>query len=256
MTQKLNNAKNLYLEGIRDGDIDAIYRYTGSRYIQHSTGVKNGQKGFIEFFQEFLKRSTKRDIQIIRAIEDSNFVFLHVYQNINDGESSWITADMFDTDDNHKLIEHWDVISAYQTASNTASGNDPILGDFQISDLDKTEENKAIIRRFIVDILQNKQYQQLSQYISEDTYIQHNPNISDGLKGFEHFLNTQELHYNFVFHTMGQGNYVVTYSKATLNGMEFAVFDIFRLENGKIVEHWDNMEQIPMREDLVNWGKF
>jgi predicted SnoaL-like aldol condensation-catalyzing enzyme len=65
MSQKLENAKKLYLEGIRDGKIEAVKKYSGNRYIQHSTGVK-------------------------------------------DGTARWITADLFDTDENDKLIEHWD----------------------------------------------------------------------------------------------------------------------------------------------------
>ena len=80
MSRKLENAKNLYLEGIRDGNINAVKRYSGDRYTQHSTGVRDGTDGFIEFFKGFLERTTDRDIRIIRAIEDGSFVFLHVYQ--------------------------------------------------------------------------------------------------------------------------------------------------------------------------------
>ncbi|WP_256369376.1 hypothetical protein [Tenacibaculum sp. M341] len=44
MSKKLENAKGLYLDGIRDGKIhEAINKYTGDRYTQHSTGVKDGQ---------------------------------------------------------------------------------------------------------------------------------------------------------------------------------------------------------------------
>ena len=48
MSKRLENAVNLYLEGIRDGKVkEAIKKYTGARYTQHSTGVKDGVKGFI-----------------------------------------------------------------------------------------------------------------------------------------------------------------------------------------------------------------
>ncbi|MFW0170000.1 nuclear transport factor 2 family protein [Rothia sp. P4278] len=256
MTQKLDNARKIYIEGIRDGDTNAVHRYTGSRYVQHSTGVKDGQKGFIEFFQNFLERSKQRDIRIVRAFEDGNYVFVHVYQNINNGESQWVTTDMFDTDENDKLVEHWDVISAYKAPEETASGNDPVLGDFHICDLDKTEENKSIVRKFITDIFQNKNYEHIRKYISEDNYIQHNPSMPNGVDALEKLLTTQKVDYNFVFKIIGQGNHVVTYSKVTINDEELAVFDIFRLEKGRIVEHWDNMEKIPAHKDLVNSGKF
>ena len=43
MGRRLDNARALYLEGIRDGDyVEAIDRYAGDRYIQHSTPVRDG----------------------------------------------------------------------------------------------------------------------------------------------------------------------------------------------------------------------
>ena len=41
-----------------------------------------------------------------------------------------------------------------------------------------------------------------------------------------------------------------------LMAVAYAQYDIFRLENGKIVEHWDNKEVMPKVEDLTNRGKF
>lgn len=54
MGQKLENAKALYLEGIRDGNARAaVTKYTGARYTQHSTGVRDGVEGFVEFFEPY-----------------------------------------------------------------------------------------------------------------------------------------------------------------------------------------------------------
>ena len=106
MGQRLENAQRLYLEAIRDGDAAAaIARYAGDRYTQHSTPVRDGPEGFVEFFDDFLQRNPIRDIQILRAFEDGQYVFLHVLQDLNHGEFRYVTADIFDTDDNAKLIE-------------------------------------------------------------------------------------------------------------------------------------------------------
>ena len=52
MGKKLENAKALYYEGIRDGNVrEAVTKYTGERYTQHSTGVRDGIEGFVEFFE-------------------------------------------------------------------------------------------------------------------------------------------------------------------------------------------------------------
>lgn len=256
MSKKLENAKNLYLQGIKEGKMEVVKKYSGDIYTQHSTGVADGAQGFIDFFKGFLERTKDRDIRIIRTIEDGNFVFVQVYQDIDNGEAKWITTDLFDTDENDKLVEHWDVISAYKEVSETVSGNDMILGDFDIKDLDKTEENKALIRSFFVDIFQNKNHKNLEKYVSTEKYIQHNPNVPDGIAAVKQFLATQDFNYDFIFKVIGQGDHVVSYAKATFNGTGLAVFDIFRIENGKIVEHWDNMEPIPPREEWKNTGKF
>ncbi len=76
---RISNAKGLYLEGIRDGNmVQALDKYTGDRYTQHSTGVRDGKEGFIEFLTLFLEHNKVRDIQVVRTIEDGNFIFCHV----------------------------------------------------------------------------------------------------------------------------------------------------------------------------------
>ena len=66
MSQKLENAKGLYLEGIRDGNaIKTIGKYSGERYIQHNTGAKDGQEGLKEFFKDFVVRYANREVEVI-----------------------------------------------------------------------------------------------------------------------------------------------------------------------------------------------
>lgn len=256
MTQKLETAKKLYLRGIRDGIITMIDECSGDRYTQHSTGVKDGPEGFKEFFKGFLERTNQRDIQIVRAIEDGNFVFLQVYQNIDNGKAQWITTDMFDTDKNDKLIEHWDVISEYVDPSKTRSGNDPILGEFEIKDLNKTNQNKELVRLFLVDIFQNKNVENLENYVSKDHFVQHNIHVANGYDALAQYVSLHDIEYDFIFHVMGQGNFVVAYSRVTYEEQSYAIFNLFRVENNKIVEHWDNMELIPPINELTNSGKF
>ncbi|MGH9896232.1 MAG: nuclear transport factor 2 family protein, partial [bacterium] len=98
MGRKLDNAVGLYLDGIRDGNVrEAVRKYTGERSTQHSTGVRDGAEGFIEFFEPFLERNPDRDIRIVRAFEDGRHVFVQAYQSLNGGQSKWVTTDLFDT---------------------------------------------------------------------------------------------------------------------------------------------------------------
>ncbi|MEO0468864.1 MAG: nuclear transport factor 2 family protein [Bacteroidota bacterium] len=258
--QKLFNAKSLYLEGIRDGKPrEAVYKYTGDRYTQHSTGVKDGQEGFIEFFEDFIQRCPDRDIQILRGLVDGQYVFLHAYQSINGGESQWVTTDFFDTDENDKIIEHWDVISAF--SPQTPSGHTSVDGPTEVTDLDKTEENKELVRNLIQDaLMEGGDPSNLDRYISTEKYIQHNKDVADGLEHFQKLAAAPNppLTYQEIVLLVGQGNFVATLCKANWNdgkiNQDYAQVDLFRIENGKVVEHWDNVEPVP--EHDVNGGKF
>ncbi|MFC1906529.1 nuclear transport factor 2 family protein [Chloroflexota bacterium] len=257
MSERLENAINLYLKGIRDGKArEAITKYSGARYTQHSTGVKDGVEGFVEFFDNFIARNPKRDIQIQRAIEDGQHVFLHVLQSLNDGQAEWVTADFFDTDENEKIIEHWDVISKY--APRTPSGHTSIDGPTEIGDLDKTKQNKQLVRDLIHDVLVGENPENIDNYISSEKYIQHNAGVPDGLENFKPLALAKDkpLIYEEIVLLVGQGNFVATLCKARWEGRLFAQVDIFRIEDGKIVEHWDNAEPVLPEEDSVNSGKF
>jgi predicted SnoaL-like aldol condensation-catalyzing enzyme len=257
MSNKLDNAVGLYLKGIRDGDTTAIERYTGDRYTQHNTHVKDGKAGFAEFFKEFVLRNPKRDIQVLRSFEDEDMVFLHVYQSLNDGAAKWVTLDFFDTDNNDKLIEHWDVISEFSESN--SGGHSSISGGFQVSDLDKTEENKSMIRLMIQDLyIDRTGLDSLNKYISADQFVRHSANTMDGRQALHSFLSDPDcpLKYQEVVLCIGSGNYVATLSRATLNGEAHAQADLFRIENDKVVEHWDASEKIPPREEWLNAGKF
>lgn len=260
MGQRLENAKRLYLEGIRDGDYaDAINRYAGDRYTQHSTPVKDGRDGFIEFFEDFVGRNPVRDIEVVRGFEDGQFVFLHAVQSLNDGEFRYVTADIFDTDDDGKLIEHWDIIAEMTTE--TVSGHSQVDGPTEPVELDTTDANKAVVTGFLNDVLKGGDHDKLTDYISSETYIQHNPLVGDGLEGFGVFVSElaekgMSMTYREIHRVIGSGNFVASLSHVDLGDAEMAVIDLFRVEDGLIVEHWDVMEEILPRDQWVNSGKF
>ena len=257
MGRKLDNATALYMEGIRDGNArEAVTKYTGARYTQHSTGVRDGVEGFVEFFEPFLARNPDRDIRVIRGWEDGRFVFLHAYQSLNGGEAQWVTTDFFDTDEDDRIVEHWDVISAY--SSKTPSGHTSTDGATEITDADKTEANKALVRAMIEDLLMpGGNAENSAAYIAEE-YIQHNAEVADGRSTTAALLTAPDrpLWYHDIVLLVGKGNFVATLCRATWDGREFAQVDVFRIEDGLIVEHWDNAEPVPPPSETVNSGKF
>lgn len=79
---------------------------------------------------------------------------MHACQSLNGGEHQWVTTDSFDTDDNDRIVEHWDVIAGF--TSPTPSGHTSIDGVSEVSevsDLDRTQENRALVRAMLGDLL-------------------------------------------------------------------------------------------------------
>lgn len=240
MGKRLDNATALYMEGIRDGRArEAVTRYTGDRYTQHSTGVRDGVEGFVAFFAgDFLERNPVRHIEVVRGWEDGRHVFVQAFQSLNGGEQEWVTTDFFDTDEDGLIIEHWDVISQFRGP--TLSGHTQVDGPTEPTDLDKTDTNKALVRR----MLEQRRFEGANR---------------DGVDAFvspdcvEHTLDDPPVYQEIVL-CVGQGNFVATLCRASRDGQPLCQCDIFRVEDGLIVEHWDNAEPVP--SNPVNSGKF
>ncbi|WP_163134229.1 hypothetical protein [Agarivorans sp. Alg241-V36] len=248
MSKKLANATNLYMEGIRDGNaLEAVTKYTGQRYTQHSTGVRNGVDGFVEFFEPFVKRCPVRDIKIIRSIVDGQFVFVQAFQDINHGENKWVTTDLFDTDVEDKIIEHWDVISAFETQASSEGGR--LDGPTKHTDIEKTEDNKNLVRDFLCDVMVLGQKEELPKYLNtEELQVYSASDVGP--------LNSYIGGYDHVFKIIGQGDFVVAYSRVIENSKEVARFDLFQIKEDQIRHIWVNQEPVPPKKEWVNGGKF
>jgi predicted SnoaL-like aldol condensation-catalyzing enzyme len=118
------------------------------------------------------------------------------------------------------------------------------------ADAAQMEANKKTIAAFYDAALNQKDFDAASKYLGP-RYTQHNPNAADGpegLKGFVNFLkekfpnNRSEIKRMFA-----DGDYVIVHVHAVREPgtRGNAIIDIFKLENGKVVEHWDVVQPIP-----------
>lgn len=258
MDTPLDNAKALYLTAIRDGSYEAaINEYSGARYTQHSTPVRDGRAGFIEFFEGFVKRNPIRDIQIVRAFQDGQHVFLHVLQDLNNGEFQYVTADIFDTDQDGLLIEHWDIIE--EVGGPTPDGHTQLDGPTEASNdptqIAQTDANKALVKRFIDGALTPADYGRFSDFVSEDC-VQHQPGLGDGRHAWETAARNSGLRCVELHLVIGNADLVATLSEVEANETRLAVIDLYRIEGSHIVEHWNVTEEVTPESTWVNSGKF
>ncbi|MBB3054983.1 nuclear transport factor 2 family protein [Mucilaginibacter gotjawali] len=242
------------LKAIETGATEPIGYINPNKYIQHNLGAADGLAGFGALLSALPAGSAK--VNTVRAFEDGNYVFTHTDYNFFGPK---IGFDLFRFEDG-KIVEHWDNLQ--ETSGPNPSGHTMTDGPATSADADKTEANKALVQSFVDDILVNGRMEKLTGYIDGDNYIQHNPQIGDGLSGLGKALEYMasqgiSMKYDTIHKVLGEGNFVLTISEGAFAGKHTSFYDLFRIENGKIVEHWDTIEEIPAKENWQNNnGKF
>ncbi|CAB3841849.1 MULTISPECIES: nuclear transport factor 2 family protein [Achromobacter] len=110
--------------------------------------------------------------------------------------------------------------------------------------------NKAAVLAFYEKGLNQKDADAALKYVG-DRYVQHNPNAADGPEGFRQFIaflrDKYPASHSEIKRVFTDGDYVILHVHAVREPgtRGNAIIDIFRLEGGKIVEHWDAVQPIP-----------
>lgn len=245
------------LESFNTGDPAPIAFINPNKYIQHNLAVGDGLAGFGDVMHHAPPQGFSAKVH--RAFSDGEFV---VTQTEYDFFGPKVGFDVFRFE-NGLIVEHWDNLSAI--AGPNPSGRTQFDGTTTITDIELTEANKKVVAGFVDDILINGKMEKITDYISTDTYLQHNSAIADGLEGlgaaFGYFAeNNMVMVFERNHKILGQGNFVLAMSEGKFGkapGVDTSFYDLFRLENGKIVEHWDVIETIAPRDTWKNEnGKF
>jgi predicted SnoaL-like aldol condensation-catalyzing enzyme len=242
------------LKSIETGAPGPVSVVNPQKYIQHNLAVADGLVGFGELLQQLPKGSAR--VNTRRVLQDGPFVVAHTEYDFFGPK---IGFDIFRFEDG-KIVEHWDNLQ--ETAGPNPSGHTMTDGPTEPGDLDKTAANKAFVRAFVDDILVNGRLEKLAGYYDGDRYVQHNPQIGDGLSGLGAALEAMAkagvtMKYDTIHAVIGEGSFVLTVSEGQFAGRHSSFYDLFRVENGKIAEHWDTIESIPERRDWKNDnGKF
>lgn len=253
MTDRKQHVVDL-LNAIETGATGPVRLINPAHYVQHNLSVADGLEGFGAVLAELPEGSAR--VNTVRVFEDGDFVFAHTDYDFFGPK---IGFDIFRFEDG-KIVEHWDNLQL--TAGPNPSGHTMIDGPTEADDLGSTEANKLLVRGFVEDILVGGKFEKLGGYFDGNNYIQHNPQIGDGLTGLQAALKAMAeagvtMKYDRIHRVLGEGNFVLVASEGSLGREHTAFYDLFRVENSKIAEHWDTIETIPSRDRWKNRnGKF
>jgi len=248
-----------FLEAVNTRNAASIEGLVTEEYIQHNPFLPTGRDAFVQVVTTVLE-DNGTTVENQRMIEEGNFVAMHnLWINAAPfGADTVVSFDILRFDANGKIAEHWDAIQPWE--SQTANGNTMIDGPTNITSLNQTEDNKALAVAIIEDVLMGQNPGNITNYIAED-YIQHNPGIDNGLAGIQaavdYLISIDNMfQYTTIHKVIGEGNFVLTVSEGQWNDTTNAFYDLFRMENGKAVEHWDVIQPVPTTGLANNNGMF
>jgi predicted SnoaL-like aldol condensation-catalyzing enzyme len=226
-TSNKNIIAQFYKKIVGQRDSSLINTYVREDYIQHSAAGKDGRQALYEMV-EFLKTLPKpqeTQLPVKRLIGDGDMVVIQL--DIQFMGRRMVVVDLFRVVDG-KLAEHWDAVQEI------AADNDVMTdGTSTVDTTANTIANKQLVSDFYADVFECGN-SELSKYLSPD-YIEHN--IEERLDSYNGSINLRRM--------IGEGDFVVVQSELIRDAKSFALYDIIRVANNKIVEHWSARQLIP-----------
>ena len=243
------------LKGIETGDSASVTVVNEEKYIQHNPQTHEGSEGLAALFKRLSKTSPR--VNIVRIFEDGDFVFAHTEY---DFATRNIGFEVFRFEKD-QAVEHWDNIQKRKGPN--ISGHSMVDGETKVMDHEKTESNRMVIQSYVQGALIQGHCATLDNYINQKQYAEHNPQFGDDLAELSSALSESSsdapisIKYEKCHRLLAEGNFVLSVCEGSINNKPSSFFDLYRLKDGKIVEHWDTTETIPPRSEWKNNnGKF
>jgi len=247
------DARQAMIDIFRKKDATAVDRYFGESFVQHDPNLADGLAGMKSFAAEVASSPTA-DITIYRTLVDGDFVLLHSrYDGVERYGASAIAFDLFRFKDD-KIIEHWG--AQEPEAPPNLSGRTQVDGPTEVLDREKTEANRTLVRTYRETVMVSLRFDRIEEFIEGAHYAQHASKIGDGIARLRDRIASVAKEGGQLYLTprrfVAEGNFVLVLTEGDLPSGPTALYDLFRVENGKIVEHWDVLTPIPPRDQWKN----
>ena len=256
MSVNIDNAIAL-LKTYETGDAALAESLLTEDVIQHNNAYFPDRDGFVRVVRFLKDASEPSKVEIVRVFEDGDKVFLHSAQ-ILDGRGPRAVFNVFRFNGDGKVCEMWDNL------------DDRVGSEFDHAQVDgpteaaadaDTEASRKLAEGFVRDFLVADNYDAADAYLADGALIQHNPAIADGGAGWKEYLDSFKkyglcVEYQNVGLVLAQGNFALVGTEGRLRTRPTTFYDLFRIENGKIVEHWDTVETLGSGHTFSANGKF
>lgn len=247
--QKVQELFNVFVTGNTTG----LKHISDAQYIQHNPYAPDGKTALASMFSG---QPTGITVSNHRIFSEGNFVIAHTtYGGTWNSGTPQVAFDVFRFD-NGLIVEHWDNLqNVTNPITDTTNLNTQTNGTTVISNSNITV-NKVLVKNMVDSILIAGKWSTRANYFS-NTYIQHSPSVPNGINWMGMFPDGTPF-YSSLKYVYGSGDFVLAMSEGpefvnnTPTGNQKAYFDLFRIENGKIAEHWDAVSVIPPTSQWAN----
>ena len=196
-------------------------------------------------------------VEVLRIIGDDKAVFAQTL--LRGREANYVSYDLFVFAEGG-VLQHW--YGMERLPPTDPEGKFALGGDTQVKDLDKTEANKALVSEFAQLLYEDFKHSTLGRFFDNGKLIRHQYPPENN---FEAYMAEQLIPYNptdaleeapaglkvKVLQVIGEGNFVMvahTISYLFSNPYETLGLELFRVENGKIVEVWSTQQELASEE--------
>ena len=235
-------------------DPTCVARYFKKPYINHNMRAPDGLDPVHDLAQRAVHWDGVHTI-VRRALAEGDLVLLHsVYSNLLGIPGQRVAFDLFRFDDG-MIVEHWDALQNAEAPD--LSGLSHVAGSVDIVDVGMEEANRAVATRFIETVLIGGDVEHAGEFIDTSAYIAHSPVRAAGLErdhgSFVPNADAPKVTYVRYHITLAEGNFVFIQGEARIGDEQvLEVYDLFRLRDGKIVEHWDVLQALAPRDQWAN----
>lgn len=218
----------------------AVDTYFAKDYIQRNPMIPSGSAPIKKFLSRPLDPDAPKPkpSEMHRMIGEGDLVATHSTL-FNFGPKPLVAFDIFRIE-NGKIAEHWDNLSPLREGPNPA-GRTQVDGSTEITDLEQTEANKTLVTELLERMFIGGEKIDITRFINPVKYLQHNTDAGDGLQALmkANAAKGLKMRYDKVGVVVAEGNFVLTGVSGALGDTPTAFYDLWRIEDGLIVEHWD-----------------
>lgn len=242
------------LKGVFErGDTSVVDRFVRTDYIQHNPLAPNGSQTLKNLAPGFHQQFPDAKYDVKRVIAEGDLVLVHSNVVATPGTRGNAVIDIFRFQGG-KIAEHWDV--GQEVPATTANGNDmfstvssPRTGRPGPEWL--TAYNKKLVTDYVERVGVKKDVSAVDAYVVAKGYQQHSPQFPNGSQDLKATLTASYQQFPDAVYdikrVIAEGDLVAVHGHYTgapgQRGQ--AILDLFRVRDGKIVEHWDVIQDVP-----------